>query len=223
MTDVQEEEKKGRLVVRLSKPEDTEEIDALRKVSYLETASWAEFRRTPDYISVANDSAEDQVLVAFLPSGKLAATVRLGLAKTQDELIEQLGAVVHVNEEQLPIMTAGRACALPGGGYYKALRLVFLDVAHAMRVDGRPIVAQMGVNAANNPVPRSVVRLGYEVFPVDEGDFIFSGPHVANRINRDRFMQAIFLLRMEQQAGKTPEWDYEGPLPFKQYLSWVRQ
>ncbi|MEO8152386.1 MAG: hypothetical protein ABI605_04890 [Rhizobacter sp.] len=222
MTDVQKEEKE-RLVIRLSRPEDTQEIDALRKVSYFETADWAEFKRTPDYISVANDSPEDQVLVAFLPSGKLAATVRLGIAKTQAELIDQLGAVVHVNDDQLPIMTAGRACAVPGGGYYKALRLAFLEVAHAMRFNGHPIVAQMGVNAANNPVPRSVVRLGYEVFPVDEGDFIFSGPHVANRIHRDRFMQAIFLLRAEQQAGKTPEWDWEGPLPFKQYLNWVRQ
>jgi hypothetical protein len=138
-------------------------------------------------------------------------------------LIHQLGAVVD-EQEELPVMTAGRACAQPGGGYYKALRLAYLYIADSMLVDGRPLASQMGVNARDNGVPAAVLRYGYDVFTVDQGDFIFDGPHVANRLRKARFQEAIRLMQAAQLAGRVPLFDWEGAYPFAAYLpDYMRQ
>lgn len=224
MTHSQEEEKsentnEGRLLLRLANREDESEvraIDELRKTAY-RSADHAAMQYPLEYIEMCNDAPEDQVIVAFDSSGRLVASGRFGLATTQEQLVYQLGAEFDT-EQPLPVVTAGRACAIKGGGYYKALRLVILEAAEMMIVNEGPVAAQMGVNAINNGVAQSVIKYGYEVFQVTRGAFIFTGPHVCNRIlNRD-FQKGIALLQEAQKRGSVPRYNWEGPWPFAAYL-----
>jgi hypothetical protein len=215
---IKRKRKPKKLTVRLAKPEDTPEIDRLREYSYSQTAKWAQLQVPLSYVMRANDSEEDEVLVGFDPSGQMVTTVRLSIAETIKQAHQQLGAVISIGEGQLPILDVGRACALPGGGFYKTLRLAYTQFMIPLRVNGHAIAAQMGVNSAANPVPDEVVRWGYDVIQVTEGEFILTGPHVCNQLWRSKFLYCIETMRAEQEAGKFPACFWQGPPPFEKYL-----
>lgn len=217
------------LLIRLATESDGSAVNRLRSTAYRHKASWAEFQKQSGYLDVDKDSPTDQTLVATLrnssvqedgttiPEGAIVGTVRLGIAKTVEELHYQLGAVVPAPYAQLPVLTAARAAtSLPG--VYAALRMCYLQWGGVLAIDGKKLASQMGVNAAGNPVARQVITLRYTVFPVYEGDFLFTGDHVCNYIEWEHFPDACGRLRQLQMEGKCSNFEWQGPCPFDEYV-----
>ena len=208
-----------KLTVRLAKPEDEVAIDKLWRL-YGRVHGWPAFSPLHTRVSVDANSADNQVLVAHLPDGRMTATVTVGVATSQDQLNSQLGYEVSMTDKEFPAVTMTRGCSLEGGAAFEALRIVVLNVAARMRHDrAGMIMSQVGVGMTPDPqVVLLLLRLGYEMFAVDNGPVLFHQSCIATRLRKGRIMSAISELIVEAQNGNIPSYEWQGPLLFARWM-----
>jgi len=171
-------------------------------------------------IAASIDSSDREVLVAYLPNGRLAAAVTVGVATSAEQLNRQLDHEVGIAQAELPAVTMIDGCSLPGGSSFQVLRIITLEVAARMRHHTAGMInSQVGVDSALEPhVLALLVKLGYVVFAVDDGVIHFHESCIPSRLTKGRIMTALNGLGSESTKGNIPSYEWQGPRLFARWM-----
>jgi len=179
----------------LAKAGDEPAINAL-----LNEHSGAKSSRPPRTFSASDDTAKERfTLMAYYPSGEVVASLRLALARTQDELNEQLGHMDVPWVGDFPIVTLTHVCPQESSPYLRILRLVSLVIADLMSVDGKRVGALL--NPASSA--RALARYATSVHA-----------STSTGVLRAHFSDAIAAL-LESESSN---WKWVDELPFASHL-----
>ncbi|MEO8153956.1 MAG: hypothetical protein ABI605_12860 [Rhizobacter sp.] len=191
------------IVVTLGSPADESEIAALRRRNYPHgLTEWATCKRS---ISEYEDT-----LVARFPSGELAASIMVGVARTPEELKRQLGVSLAFKEADLPILTTSHSCSVEKR-YLDMLLSVVLHIAQFTKIDGKSFAWQMSsCNRAHSADRDLLDRLGYTSFEADS----LVASQIAVALHSMHFRSAYGML-YDMLGGELPSYEYEGKLAFQ--------
>ncbi|MEO8155312.1 MAG: hypothetical protein ABI605_19770 [Rhizobacter sp.] len=192
---------KPTLTLRLATdPGDQEAIDQLCSIHDGPSRYPLKFRRSA--------LARDEVLMAFLPDGQLAASVRMNIVTKTDSARDQLGAFVR--GDHLPTLILERSCALPGEKAFETLRMVVLRLANDIYVSQQPVMTQIDTGLPTESTLSTLRQLGYVNLPgKDSNGFPLAA------LSKARFQHVAQTLR---DKSDYPFFKWKGSLPFAQHL-----
>ena len=130
----------------------------------------------------------DEVLMAFLPDGQLAASVRMNIVTTTESAKDQLGAFVQI--AHLPALILERSCALSGEKAFETLRMIVLRLANDLCVGKEPVMSQIDSGLPTESTLSTLQQLGYGDLPgLDSNGFTLPA------LPKARFKQVAQALR----------------------------
>ena len=191
-----------RLIVGLGTESDTQEIAAL-----LQEGNHRPNRYTHD----RPRSEDDATLVLRLPSGELAASLLMGIARKPEELLSQLSYPVRLASKDWPVLTTAEHCSLPNGLYLEVLRYVVLHIAMHTAIDGSFFAWQIGIQNTRKLGNRQCLEnMGYQIRSARLAESL-----VTIALPRDCFKAAYLTQFSAPMRSTLPAFKYVGNLPFR--------
>lgn len=150
----------------------------------------------------------DEVFLAFLPTGELAACIRASIITAPHDARELAGAFVPV--QHLPALIIERTCALPGEQAFDPLRIFMLLLADDMVIGSQRVMSQIDTGLQTPSALSTLHDLRY-------GDLLGrdSNGYPLPALPKARFKHAAKTLR---EKSEYRFFRLTGSPPFAQYL-----
>lgn len=157
-------------------------------------------------------------LVLRHPSGKLVASLLLGVAWSDESLTRQLGFPAAMDKRDVIVLTTSHACGLPEARYLDVLRYQALHFAQFARLgpEGTSFSRHVGVHSTLSKdltlVDREqLVYMGYEIRNANSP----SNTLIMISLPSEAFQEAYLTRNKPFVKNRLPAFTYEGREPFQ--------